>query len=59
MNHVSPNEAEVIRLRRVITDLRDDYLAHIADYDEATVTHMCYSTAADDLTRILEGDNHE
>ena len=44
------------RVRAVLTDLRDDYLAHIADHDEATVTHMCYCTAADDLTNILEGE---
>ena len=51
--------AEVIRLRKAIAAVRDDYLAHIADYDEATVTHMCYGTAADTLTRILEGDTNE
>lgn len=51
--------AEVIRLRRAITDLRDEYLEHIANYDESTVTHVCYGTAADDLDRILNGDTYD
>lgn len=51
--------AEVIRLRRALTDLRDEYLEHIADYDESTVTHVCYGTAADDLDRILNGDTYD
>lgn len=67
--------AEVVRLRRAITDLRDDYLAHIADVLHHSASRDLfvdqvsglvveiredvddyYGTAADDLNRILEGE---
>lgn len=52
--------AEAVRLRRKIIALRDSY----ADPDDpgddyGRGAEAAYQIAAHDLTRILEGDNHE
>ena len=48
--------AEVIRLRKAVEALRDRHLARIAAADYITAELMDDQSAADDLTRILEGD---
>lgn len=52
--------AEVVRLRRAITDLRDAYAAPDDPGDDyGRGMEAAYQIAARDLTRILEGDNDE
>lgn len=53
--HAPAAVAEVVRLRREITTMRDRYLARIAVAPAAPV----FNELADTLTRILEGDTDE
>lgn len=52
--------AEVVRLRRAMTRLRDTYAASDDPGDDyGRGMEAAYQIAADDLARILEGDNDE
>lgn len=48
--------AEVVRLRREIIAMRDRHLARIAAADYITADILDAQSTADDLTRILEGE---
>ena len=58
--HAPAAVAEVVRLRRAMTRLRDTYAAPDDPGDDyGRGMEAAYQIAADALTRILEGGNHE
>ena len=58
--HAPAAVAEVVRLRRAIARLRDTYAAPDDPGDDyGRGMEAAYQIAADALTRILEGGNHE